>query len=69
MMYLDIGGCISENFEPYLHPYVENEDRELIACMLKAYQKDEIDPTSDIKVLNSSFYMFNYFKQLLKRAS
>lgn len=32
-------------------------------------QADEINKNSDIKVLNSSFYMFNYFKQLLKRAS
>lgn len=55
-------GVISNCFEPYLRPYVDNEERELKESISKSLGNDELDASSDLKVFNSSFYMFNYFK-------
>jgi vacuolar protein sorting-associated protein 53 len=62
-------GSISDSFEPYLRPYVENEEHELTDNIMKSLQNDDIDHASQIKILNSSLYLFNYIKTSLKRAS
>lgn len=62
-------GSISDSFEPYLRPYVEKEEQELKENVSKSLVNDDIDYSSDLKVLNSSLYLFNYIKTVLKRAS
>lgn len=62
-------GSISDSFEPYLRPYVEKEEQELRENISKSLVNDDIDYSSDLKVLNSSLYLFNYIKTVLKRAS
>lgn len=41
----------------------------MITYVNKILDEDEEDKNSDLKVLNSSLYMFNYIKALIKRAS
>ena len=62
-------GSISDSFEPYLRPYVEKEEQELKENIIKSLVNDDIDYSSDLKVLNSSLYLFNYIKTVLKRAN
>jgi hypothetical protein len=62
-------GSISDSFEPYLRPYVDKEEQELLDNIRKSLINDDIDYSSDLKVLNSSLYLFNYIKTVLKRAS
>lgn len=62
-------GSISDSFEPYLRPYVDKEEQELFDNIRKSLVNDDIDYSSDLKVLNSSLYLFNYIKTVLKRAS
>lgn len=62
-------GSISDSFEPYLRPYVEKEEQELRENIAKSLINDDIDYSSDLKVLNSSLYLFNYIKTVLRRAN
>lgn len=61
-------GSISDSFEPYLKPYVRKEEEELRINILSSLNNDEIDYSCDLKVLNSSLYLFNYIRTVLKRA-
>ena len=62
-------GSISDSFEQYMRPYVEKEETELKENIKKSVVNDEWDPSSEEKIFNSSLFMFNNFKQVLKRAS
>lgn len=61
-------GAISDSFEPYLRPYIDSEDQELRAAQDKNLAQDKLDLEGELKLLSSSLMMFQYFKQLLKRA-
>jgi len=62
-------GSISNCFDQYMGQYVAKEDRDFREYLIANLQKDEVDNESDLKVLNSSLYMFNYIKSLNKRSS
>ncbi|CAD8075883.1 unnamed protein product [Paramecium primaurelia] len=64
-----IKGAISDSFEPYLRPYIDSEERELMQHIQNILNSDKLDVEGDLKMLNSSMSMFAYFKQMLKRAS
>lgn len=61
-------GSISDSFEPYLKPYVKKEEEELRQNIYNSLSNDEVDFSSDLKVLNSSLFLFNHIKTLMKRA-
>ena len=62
-------GSISDSFEPYMTAYVEREEQELRENIIKSLTNDEADISSELKIYNSSIFLFNYIKTTLKRAS
>lgn len=62
-------GSISDSFQDYLGPYINQLEEELNKYLEGILRDDDVEKNTEFKMLNSSLYLFGFIKKLVMEIS